>query len=92
MSKCYVGRCKCGSVVSAVVIEPMGVQDAAKWRREVAKFCADNVRDGRDIEQMETEQVRVTLESCKCPDRKKPAAKQREMALSPVLPGSPHHG
>lgn len=59
MSRCYVGRCKCGSIVAAVVDVPGQEKDTAK---DVAGF----IKDGLKVEQMETDQVRVTLGRCTC--------------------------
>lgn len=60
MSRCYVGRCKCGSVVAAVV-------DTPGYEKATAKDVAGFIKDGLTIEQMDTEQVRVTLKVCACP-------------------------
>ncbi len=60
MSRCYVGRCKCGQVVAAVVDMPGHEKQTAK---DVAGFIKGNL----SIEQMDTEQVRVTLHECTCP-------------------------
>jgi hypothetical protein len=60
MSRCYVGRCKCGSVVAAVVDEPGREKQTAK---DVAEF----IKEGLAVEQMDTKQVRVTIQSCACP-------------------------
>lgn len=78
---CYVGRCPgCGSVTSAIVIDNMHNEDAVKWRREVAKFCAQIIRDGDEVEKMSTEQVRESLARCKCQKPAKPS-KQEVLAL-----------
>ena len=69
MSRCYVGRCKCGSIVAAVVAEADWTKDVKDYEKIVAKDVAGFIKDGLTIEQMDSAQVRVVLESCKCSDK-----------------------
>ena len=76
MPKCYVGRCKCGGILAAVVAEAEWMTDPAKRRHyetvEVAKDVADFVREGLTIETMEVEQVRLEFGSCTCHEKPPP--------------------
>lgn len=60
MKRCYVGRCKCGSIMAAMVDNPDRKED-------VAESVAEFIKCGLTIEQMDVEKVGVTLQLCKCP-------------------------
>ena len=70
MTKCYVGRCKCGGIVAAVVAEAEWMADPVKRRRyetvQVAKDVAEFVRDGLVIDTMDVESVRQQFGTCTC--------------------------
>ena len=61
MSICYVGRCKCGSIVAAVV----GEGD----KKQIAKDVAEFIEHGLTIEQMNTEDG-IHIQSCKCNEKR----------------------
>lgn len=54
---CYIGRCKCGSIVAAVVAEGD--------KKRVAKDVAEFIEEGLTIEQMDTEDG-IHIQACKC--------------------------
>jgi hypothetical protein len=92
MTKCYVGRCKCGGIVAAVVAEADWTEDTKKkaaYEREVAKDVARFIREGLSIEPMEVEEVRAAFGKCTCPKTAKPAPAEPQLAL-PESPGGAH--
>lgn len=77
----YAGRCpKCGHLCAAAVDEPT-------HKRDTAKFVADMMRDGLNVERVTCEYVRQNLLSCECvpnPRRRKgkaPAVRQETLPL-----------
>lgn len=71
MAICYVGRCKCGSIVAAVV----GEGD----KKQIAKDVAEFIEEGLTIEQADTEDD-IGIQSCKCKEKgiiKKPVKRAR---------------
>ena len=71
MTKCYVGRCKCGEIMAAVIAEAPWMTDPAKRHHyetvQVAKDVADFVREGLTIDTIDSETVRLAFGGkCKC--------------------------
>ena len=52
--------CKCGSLVAACMA-PHCYEDS-EWQKDVRKFS----KDGYKIKMVDPEEVRLTLDSCKC--------------------------
>jgi len=63
MSKSYIGRCKCGNIVAASVIES---DKFVVDKKELAKDVADWIREGLSVEQVDSEQVRIQMWGCRC--------------------------
>jgi predicted alpha/beta-hydrolase family hydrolase len=79
-SEAYIGRCHCGSVVAAYVIEYEGA-GAEEHKRAMSREVASWIRSGLAVERVTCQYVRENLRFCKCsdrPNRKKPTAQQLE--------------
>ena len=76
-NRCYVGRCKCGNIVAATVIDVDNLTPEAQREHEkyVRKDVAEFMRDGLTIEQMDVEEVRKSFAACICPKPEKPKKK-----------------
>ena len=66
----YVGFCKCGSLVAAVVDDP-------SHRKQTAEDVGEFIIAGYRVERRSVEEVRITLQFCECPKPKQ---------LAPVQP------
>lgn len=81
-SPAYVGLCAtCGACRACIV----ATADVPKWEREVAKFCAQMIRDGLTLERKTVGETRAMNWDCAngepCPKRakKQRAAKQESL-------------
>lgn len=70
----YIGRCKCGEMVTAVVDNP-------ERPREVARLVGNWLRDGLTIERVTHDVVRSSFSHCRCAEQEK----ADKAALQPSL-------
>lgn len=82
-ARCYIGRCKCGNIVAATVIDLDGLtpERQASHMKDVRKDVADFMREGLSIEQMDVEEVRKSFASCTCPKPEKPKKPSPQASL-----------
>jgi len=78
VSKCLVAIAPCGHIRIADLLDP--ARDDKQRIRERAKWVAEAIQDGLEIQTVDTEVVRVQMGGCeKCDPRHVP--KQERLAL-----------